>query len=161
MKKVYNFNAGPCVLPKQAIDAAIAALQDFKGTGMPVISVSHRSKEWEAVMDECRALWKELLNIPDNYEVLFLGGGASLQFLYVAMNLLENKAGYLDTGSWAKKLSKRPRASAMPFASPLLLKRPIATFPRDMRSPQTSIISISPPITPSMEQRSGMIWTAP
>lgn len=109
MKKVYNFNAGPCVLPKQAIDAAIAALQDFKGTGMPVISVSHRSKEWEAVMDECRALWKELLNIPDNYEVLFLGGGASLQFLYVAMNLLENKAGYLDTGSWAKKAFKEAK----------------------------------------------------
>nr|MCR5745963.1 aminotransferase class V-fold PLP-dependent enzyme [Bacteroidales bacterium] len=95
MKKAYNFNAGPCVLPQQAIDAAIAALQDFKGTGMPVISVSHRSKEWEETMNECRALWKELLNIPDNYEVVFLGGGASLQFLYVAMNLLENKAGYL------------------------------------------------------------------
>jgi phosphoserine aminotransferase len=109
MKKVYNFNAGPCVLPKQAIDAAIAALQDFKGTGMPVISVSHRSKEWEAVMDECRALWKELLNIPDNYEVLFLGGGASLQFLCVAMNLLENKAGYLETGVWAKKAFKEAK----------------------------------------------------
>ena len=109
MKKVYNFNAGPCVLPKQAIDAAIAALQDFKGTGMPVISVSHRSKEWESVMDECRALWIELLNIPDNYEVLFLGGGASLQFLYVAMNLLENKAGYLETGSWAKKALKEAK----------------------------------------------------
>ena len=110
MKKVYNFNAGPCVLPQQAIDAAIAALQDFKGTGMPVISVSHRSKEWESVMDECRALWKELLNIPDNYEVLFLGGGASLQFLYVAMNLLENKAGYLETGVWAKKAFKEAKA---------------------------------------------------
>lgn len=110
MKKVYNFNAGPCVLPQQAIDAAIAALQDFKGTGMPVISVSHRSKEWESVMDECRALWKELLNIPDNYEVLFLGGGASLQFLYVAMNLLENKAGYLETGIWAKKAFKEAKA---------------------------------------------------
>lgn len=110
MKKVYNFNAGPCVLPQQAIDAAIAALQDFKGTGMPVISVSHRSKEWESVMDECRALWKELLNIPDNYEALFLGGGASLQFLYVAMNLLENKAGYLETGVWAKKAFKEAKA---------------------------------------------------
>ena len=110
MKKVYNFNAGPCVLPQQAIDAAIAALQDFKGTGMPVISVSHRSKEWESVMDECRALWKELLNIPDNYEVLFLGGGASLQFLYVAMNLLESKAGYLETGVWAKKAFKEAKA---------------------------------------------------
>jgi phosphoserine aminotransferase len=76
---------------------------------MPVISVSHRSKEWEAVMDECRALWKELLNIPDNYEVLFLGGGASLQFLCVAMNLLENKAGYLETGVWAKKAFKEAK----------------------------------------------------
>ena len=109
MKKAYNFNAGPCVLPQQAIDAAIAALQDFKGTGMPVISVSHRSKEWEETMNECRALWKELLNIPDNYEVIFLGGGASLQFLYVAMNLLENKAGYLETGVWAKKALKEAK----------------------------------------------------
>jgi len=109
MKKAYNFNAGPCVLPQQAIDAAIAALQDFKGTGMPVVSVSHRSKEWDEVMDECRALWKELLNIPDGYEVIFLGGGASLQFLYVAMNLLENKAGYLETGVWAKKALKEAK----------------------------------------------------
>ena len=109
MKKTYNFNAGPCVLPQQAIDAAIAALQDFKGTGMPVISVSHRSKEWEETMNECRTLWKELLNIPENYEVIFLGGGASLQFLYVAMNLLENKAGYLETGVWAKKALKEAK----------------------------------------------------
>lgn len=109
MKKVYNFNAGPCVLPQQAIDAAIAALKDFKGTGMPVVSVSHRSKEWDEVMDECRALWKELMNIPDGYEVIFLGGGASLQFLYVAMNLLENKAGYLETGVWAKKALKEAK----------------------------------------------------
>ena len=106
MKTAYNFNAGPCVLPKQAIEAARAALVDFKGTGMSVIEISHRSKEWEAVMDECRSLWRELLNIPDEYEVLFLGGGASLQFLYVAMNLLENKAGYLETGVWAKKALK-------------------------------------------------------
>ncbi len=103
MKTAHNFNAGPCVLPKQAVEAARAALVDFKGTGMSVIEISHRSKEWEAVMDECRSLWRELLNIPDEYEVLFLGGGASLQFLYVAMNLLENKAGYLETGVWAKK----------------------------------------------------------
>ena len=92
MKKAYNFNAGPCVLPREAVNAAIEALKDFKGTGMSVIEVSHRSKEWEAVMDECRSLWKEILNIPEGYSVLFLGGGASLQFLYVAMNLLENKA---------------------------------------------------------------------
>ncbi|MFA5849592.1 MAG: 3-phosphoserine/phosphohydroxythreonine transaminase [Bacteroidales bacterium] len=103
MKVAHNFNAGPCVLPKPAIQAAIEALHDFKGTGMSVIELSHRSKEWEATMEECRALWKEILNIPEGYKVLFLGGGASMQFLYVAMNLLENKAGYLETGVWAKK----------------------------------------------------------
>ena len=109
MKKVHNFNAGPCVLPQQAVDAAVEALKDFKGTGMPVICVSHRSKEWDAVMDECRALWKELLNIPDTHEVVFLGGGASMGFLYVAMNFLENKAGYLVTGVWAKKAQKEAK----------------------------------------------------
>ena len=111
-----NFNAGPCVLPKPAIEAAIEALKDFKGTGMSVIEVSHRSKEWEAVMDECRSLWKELLNIPDGYSVLFLGGGASLQFLYVAMNLLENKAGYLETGVWAKKALKEAKGIGNAYA---------------------------------------------
>ncbi len=106
MKKAYNFNAGPCVLPKAAIDSAIDALKDFKGTGMSVIEVSHRSKEWDAVMDECRALRKELLNIPDTHEVLFMAGGASTQFLCVPMNFLEKKAAYLETGVWAKKAYK-------------------------------------------------------
>ncbi len=116
MKVAHNFNAGPCVLPQQAIDKAIDALKDFAGTGMPVICVSHRSKEWSAVMDECRALWKELLNIPDTHEVIFLGGGASLGFLYVAMNLLENKAGYLETGVWAKKALKEAKALGNAYA---------------------------------------------
>ena len=109
MKKVHNFNAGPCVLPKSAVEASINALQDFKGTGMSVIEVSHRSKEWEAVMEDCRNLWKELLNIPEGYHILFLGGGASSEFLFVAMNLLENKAGYLETGVWAKKALKEAK----------------------------------------------------
>ncbi len=116
MKVAHNFNAGPCVLPQQAIDKAIDALKDFAGTGMPVICVSHRSKEWSAVMDECRALWKELLNIPDTHEVIFLGGGASLGFLYVAMNLLENKAGYLETGVWAKKALKEAKGIGNAYA---------------------------------------------
>ena len=116
MKKVHNFNAGPCVLPQQAIDNAIEALKDFKGTGVPVISISHRTKEWESVMDECRALWKELLNIPDEYEVIFLGGGASMGFLYVAMNFLENKAGYLETGVWAKKALKEAKGLGNAYA---------------------------------------------
>ncbi len=103
MSKVHVFNAGPCLLPQQAIDSTIEALKDFKGTGISVLSISHRTKEWDQTMDECRALWKELLHIPDTHEVVFLGGGASLQFLYVAMNYLEKKAAYLDTGVWAHK----------------------------------------------------------
>ncbi|HOG26001.1 MAG TPA: 3-phosphoserine/phosphohydroxythreonine transaminase [Bacteroidales bacterium] len=110
MKTTHNFNAGPCILPKEAIKAGIEALQDFNNSGMSVIEISHRSKDWEAVMNECRALWKELLQIPDNYEVLFLGGGASLQFCMVPMNLLEKKAAYLDTGVWAKKAIKEAKA---------------------------------------------------
>ena len=110
MKKAYNFNAGPCVLPKEAIAKAIDALKDFKGTGMSVIEVSHRSKEWGEVMDECRALWRELLNIPEEYEILFMAGGASTQFLTVPMNLLEKKAAYLETGVWAKKAFKEASA---------------------------------------------------
>ena len=109
MKKAYNFNAGPCVLPQAAIDGSIEALKDFAGTGMSVICVSHRSKEWDAVMAETRALWRELLHIPEEYEILFLGGGASLQFLMVPMNLLETKAAYLETGVWAKKALKEAK----------------------------------------------------
>ena len=106
MSKLHVFNAGPCLLPQVAIDNAIEALKDFKGTGVSLISISHRTKGWEETMEECRSLWKELLNIPDTHEVIFLGGGASLEFLYVAMNYLEHKAGYLDTGVWAKKALK-------------------------------------------------------
>lgn len=103
MKKVHVFNAGPCLLPGVAIDNTIEALKDFKGTGVSLLSISHRTKEWDATMDECRQNWRDLLGVPDTHEVLFLGGGASLQFLYVAMNYLEHKAAYLDTGVWAHK----------------------------------------------------------
>lgn len=116
MKKVHNFTAGPCALPQVAIDNAIEALKDFKGTGIPVISISHRTKEWEAVMNECRSLWRELLNIPDTHEIVFLGGGASMGFLYVAMNFLENKAGYLETGVWAKKALKEAKGLGNAYA---------------------------------------------
>lgn len=116
MKKVHNFNAGPCVLPDQAIEKSIEALKDFAGTGMAVIEVSHRSKEWGEVMDECRSLWRELLDIPDTHEILFLGGGASMQFLFVAMNFLEKKAAYLETGVWAKKALKEARGLGDAYA---------------------------------------------
>ena len=116
MAKVHVFNAGPCLLPQAVIDASIEALKDFKGTGVSVLSISHRTKEWEATMNECRALWKELLNIPEGYEVLFLGGGASLEFLYVAMNFLEKKAAYLDTGVWAHKALKEAQGLGEAYA---------------------------------------------
>ena len=106
MSKVHVFNAGPCLLPQEVYDSAVEAIKDFAGTGVSVLSISHRTKEWDAIMDDTRALWKELLNVPDDYEVIFLGGGASLEFLYVAMNFLEKKAGYLDTGVWAHKALK-------------------------------------------------------
>ena len=102
---------------------------------MPVICVSHRSKEWSAVMDECRALWKELLNIPDTHEVLFLGGGASMGFLYVAMNLLENKAGYLETGVWAKKALKEAKGLGNAYAVASSADTTFNYIPKDYEIP--------------------------
>lgn len=109
MSKVHVFNAGPCLLPQVVLDNAIEAIKDFKGTGVSVLSISHRTPGWDETMNECRALWKELLNIPEGYEVVFLGGGASMEFLYVAMNFLEKKAAYLETGVWAKKALKEAK----------------------------------------------------
>ena len=109
MSKVHVFNAGPCLLPQEVYDHAVEAIKDFAGTGVSVLSISHRTREWDAIMDETRALWKELLNIPDDYEVIFLGGGASLEFLYVPMNFLEKKAAYVDTGVWAHKAFKEAK----------------------------------------------------
>ena len=116
MSKIHVFNAGPCLLPQVAIDHAREALLDFKGTGVSLISISHRTKEWEETMNETRALWREILNIPEDYETVFLGGGASLQFLYVAMNYLEKKAAYLDTGVWAHKALKEAQGLGDAYA---------------------------------------------
>ena len=116
MGKKHVFNAGPCVLPQAVIDNTIEALKDFKGTGVSLLSISHRTKGWDETMDECRALWKEILDIPEGYEVVFLGGGASLEFLYVPMNYLEHKAGYLETGVWAKKSLKEAKGLGEAFA---------------------------------------------
>ena len=92
MKQMHNFNAGPCVLPREAVEAAIAAIQNFDNTGIGILEISHRTPGWERVMAETRQLWRELLNIPENYEILFLGGGASTQFFHVPANLLNKKA---------------------------------------------------------------------
>ena len=105
----HNFNAGPCVLPKQAIEATIEAIRNFDNTGIGLLEISHRTPGWERIMAETEQLWRELLNIPDNYAVLFLGGGASTQFYTVAANFLNKKAAYLETGVWAKKALKEAK----------------------------------------------------
>ncbi len=102
MKK-YNFNAGPCVLPRPAIEASIDAIRNFDNTGIGILEISHRTPGWEKVMKECADLWRELLHIPDNYKVLFVGGGASTQFFTIPANIMKKKAAYLQTGVWAKK----------------------------------------------------------
>jgi len=111
MTKVHNFSAGPSILPQEAIEESIEGLRNFKNSGIPVVSVSHRSPEWEEQMKESKQMVKDLLNVPDNYEILFMQGGASLQFCMVPYNLLSEsgKAYYLNTGSWAKKAIKEAK----------------------------------------------------
>ena len=109
MKK-YNFNAGPSMLPREVIEATAAACLDFNGSGLSLMEISHRAKDFQPVVDETVALFKELLNIPEGYSVLFLGGGASLQFCMAPYNFLEKKAAYLNTGVWAKKAIKEAKA---------------------------------------------------
>ena len=108
MKK-HNFYAGPSILPKFTEDQVVEAIKDFYGTGISIMSISHRSKEFVAVMDETVSLFRELLNIPEGYHVLFLGSGASMQFTMVPMNLMNKKSAYLNTGSWANKAMKEAR----------------------------------------------------
>lgn len=108
MKK-HNFSAGPSILPEFTIKKTAEAVLDFAGTGLSVMEVSHRDKEFMAVMAQANALVKELLEIPSGYEVLFLGGGASMQFCMVPYNLLNKKAAYLNTGTWASKALKEAK----------------------------------------------------
>ncbi len=108
MKK-YNFGAGPCILPREVIEKTASAILDFNGIGLSLSEISHRSKDFQPVMDEAMALVKEVLNVPEGYSVLFLGGGASLEFCMIPFNFLVKKAGYLNTGVWAKKAMKEAK----------------------------------------------------
>ena len=108
MKK-YNFGAGPSILPQEVMKATADACVEFGDTGLSLMEISRRTPDFQAVMDEAQALFKELLNIPEGYSVLFLGGGASTQFCMVPFNLLEHKAAYLNTGVWAKKALKEAK----------------------------------------------------
>ena len=108
MKK-HNFYAGPSILNDGVIKEAAKAVENFAGTGLSLLEVSHRGKEFVAVMDEAIALFKELLDIPETHEVVFVGGGASLQFYMGALNFLKTKAAYLDTGTWASNAIKQAK----------------------------------------------------
>ena len=108
MKK-YNFNAGPSILPDVVLEAAAKAIIDFNGTGLSLLSISHRTPDFEQVLAEAQSLFRELLNIPDHYKIYFVGGGASTQFFHIPANFLGKKAGYVNTGVWTKKAIKESK----------------------------------------------------
>lgn len=108
MKK-HNFNAGPSILPRIAVENSAKAILDLNGIGLSLLEISHRSKDFQAILDETVALFKELLNIPAGYQIIFLGGGASLQFCMIPYNFLNKKAAYLETGVWAQKAIKEAK----------------------------------------------------
>ena len=108
MKK-HNFNAGPSILPDVVLQNAAKAIIDFNGTGLSLLSISHRTKDFEDVLNEAQALFRELMNIPDNYKIFFVGGGASTQFFHIPANFLKTKAGYVNTGVWSKKAIKEAK----------------------------------------------------
>ena len=108
MARVYNFSAGPSMLPESVLAKAVAEMLDYEGSGQSVMEMSHRSKVYQGIIDDCEALLREVMNIPDNYKVLFLQGGASSQFTMIPMNLMtgSGKADYVLTGQWATKAQK-------------------------------------------------------
>ena len=107
----HNFGAGPCILPQEVFQEASQAVLDFNGTGLSILEISHRSKEFDEVIVETEQLVRELLSVPQGYSILFLQGGASAQFAMVPMNLLPEggKAAYLDTGAWSSKAIKEAK----------------------------------------------------
>ena len=107
MSRVYNFSAGPAVLPEEVLQEAADEMLDYRGCGMSVMEMSHRSGTYQKIIDEAEADLRQLMGIPDNYKVLFLQGGASQQFAMIPMNLMKNRvADYIITGQWAKKAAK-------------------------------------------------------
>ena len=104
--RVYNFSAGPAVLPEEVLKEAADEMLDYKGTGMSVMEMSHRSSEFKDIIDTCKARLKRLMNIPDEYEILFLQGGASLQFTMIPLNLEKHNVDLINTGQWTKKALK-------------------------------------------------------
>ena len=114
MGRIYNFSAGPAVLPEEVLREAADEMLDYKGSGMSVMEMSHRSKVYDNIIKEAEADLREIMNIPDNYKVLFLQGGASQQFAMIPMNLMKNGvADYIVTGQWAKKAAKEAEVKGL------------------------------------------------
>lgn len=152
MKK-HNFYAGPSILSEYTIKNTAAAVENFAGMGLSLLEISHRSKEFVAVNDEARALIKELLDVPAGYEVVFLGGGASMQFCMVPYNLLNKKASYLDTGTWSSKAIKEAKLFGKSRLWHLLKIKTIHIFRKIIRLPTMRIISILRPIIRFTERK--------
>lgn len=111
MARVYNFSAGPAVLPEEVLKEAAEEMLDYRGCGMSVMEMSHRSPEFQKIIDDAEQDLRDLMKIPDNYKVLFLQGGASQQFAMIPMNLMKNRvADYIVTGQWAKKHIRKHRS---------------------------------------------------
>jgi len=135
MKK-HNFYAGPSILPAYTIENTAKAILDFDGMGLSVMEISHRSKEFVAVMDEAQDLIKELLNVPQGYHVIFLGGGASMQFCMIPYNLLKTRAAYMNTGSWASKAIKEANLFGEAIEVASSKDRNFSYIPRDYQLPE-------------------------
>lgn len=130
MARVYNFSAGPSMLPESVLKKAAAEMLDYEGSGQSVMEMSHRSKIYGTIIEGAEALLREVMNIPDNYKVLFLQGGASTQFAAIPMNLMtkSGKADYVITGQWAKRLMQRLPVTVRLMLLLHRLTRPSHTF---------------------------------
>ena len=152
MKK-HNFYAGPSILSEYTIKNTADAVLNFADTGLSLLEISHRSKEFTAVIEEAKTLVKELLEVPAGYDVLFLGGGASMQFCMVPYNLLNRKAAYLETGTWAVNAIKEAKLFGEVDVVASLIS------PKDILSPMMLIISTLPPTTRYTEQKCDLTQT--
>ena len=148
MKK-HNFYAGPSILSEYTIKNTADAVINFAGTGLSLMEISHRSKEFTAGIEEVQSLVKELNEVPDGYSVLFLGGGASLQFCMVPYNLLNKKAAYLETGTWAVNAIKEARLFGEVDVVASSKEANFSYIPKAIPYPTTLTISTSPRTTPS------------
>jgi phosphoserine aminotransferase len=135
---VHNFSAGPSILFPYAFDEATKAIQNFENTGLSILEVSHRGKEFVAVMDQAQQIIKDLLQVPEGYKVLFLGGGASMQFLQVAYNLLETNAAYVNTGTWASNAIKEAKAFGQVNVIASSEEQKFSFIPKDYSIPENS-----------------------